>query len=100
MAGDPLDDVTRIDWGNTYDTTATKSIDPFSTATYAVTYSYSYSYSQSDEYIRKIKEIIRKARIKAMKDSWNKDRGFFKSPPKLRPSIQLRGVCLSGRGWA
>jgi hypothetical protein len=100
MAGDPLDDVTRIDWGNTYDTTATTSVDPFSTTTYVESYSYSYSYIQSDEYIRKIKDLIRKALIRAMKNSWNKDKGFFRPLPKLRPSVQLRGVCLSGRGWA
>jgi len=98
MSGNPLDDVTRIDWGNTYDTTASTSIDSCSTATYTITYSY--SYLQSEEYIKKIKEIIRKAKIKAMKDTWNNLVGEFKPLPKLRSSIQLRGVCLNGRGWA
>ena len=53
MSGDPLDDVTRIDWGNTYYTTASTDMDSYSTATYTVTYSY--SYYQSEEYLKKIK---------------------------------------------
>jgi len=98
MSGDPLDDVTRIDWGNTYDTTASTDMDSYSTATYTVTYSY--SYYQSEEYLKKIKELIRKSIIKTMKDTWHEKRGEFKPLPKLRPSVQLRGVCLNGRGWA
>lgn len=98
MSGDPLDNITRISWDDTYDTTATTSVDQLSTTAYTI--SYSYSYYQSDVWIQKIKELLRKERIRAMKSTWNTSMGEFHPRPKLRPSVQLRGVCLNGRGWA
>jgi len=95
MSGDPLAECTRIDWDNTYDTTASYYEDPYSTCTYTVQY---YHRVEIDE--NKIKELLRKQVIKEMKDQWNDLKKLFKPVPKMRPSIQLRGVCFNGRGWA
>ena len=54
----------------------------------------------TDEYQKKIKELIRKAVIQKMKGSWHELKKEFKPIPIVRPSAQLRGVCFSGRGWA
>jgi len=61
---------------------------------------YSISEKNSEEYKKKIKELLRKERIKNMKLNWNELKKEFKPAPILRPEIQLRGVCFSGRGWA
>jgi hypothetical protein len=100
MSGDPFADVTRIDWNNTTDTTASCPYDRTATTTY-VSYTFiNCSYTQTDEYIKKVKELIRKAIIQKMKSEWTEFKKEFKPVPKLRPSAQLRGVCFSGRGWA
>jgi len=95
MSGDPLAECTRIDWDNTWDTTTSYTSDPNSTCTYTVRY-----YPQPEDNSEKIKELIRKAIIREMKDQWNQLKKEFKPVPKLRPAVQLRGVCFSGRGWA
>jgi len=46
-----------------------------------------------------VKELRKKAKIQAMKNTWkNKDKEF-KPMPKFRPA-SLKGVCFNGRGWA
>ena len=55
---------------------------------------------ETEEYEKKLKEIIRKAIIQKMKDSWQQKKKEFKPISKVRPAAQLRGVCFSGRGWA
>jgi len=99
MAGDPWSDVTRIGWDNTYDTTVSTPIDNEATTTYC-SYSYNFSYIESEDYFKKIAAIIRKAAILEMKKQWTTFKNEFKPVPKMRPSAQLRGVCLNGRGWA
>jgi hypothetical protein len=95
MAGDPFADCTSVSWSNTTDTTASYYIDTNSTCTYETHY-----YYRVEEDIDKIQKLIRKQIIKEMKDQWNDLKNSFKPVPKMRPSIQLRGVCLNGRGWA
>ena len=97
MAGDPITDTTctRIDWDDTWDTTTSYAADPTSTCTYDVVY-----YPPAEDYTEKIKELLRISVIQGMKDQWNQLKKEFKPISKLRPSVQLRGVCFSGRGWA
>ena len=99
MAGDPITDCTQtsIAWGNTYDTTASYAIDPYSTATYDVPYTFT---RRVEEDIEKIKKLIKKKLIQDMKDQWNEFNKEFRPVPRIRPSAQLRGICFGGRGWA
>jgi hypothetical protein len=79
-----------------------------STITRYKEYSYDTSYEiksyvdieNSEEYQQKMKKIIRKAIIQKMKDGWQEIKKEFKFVPKMRPNVQLRGVCFNGRGWA
>jgi len=73
---------------------------------YDTSYDNSYSITcyvditNSEEYQQKMKKIIRKAIIQKMKDGWQEIKKEFKFVPKMRPDVQLRGVCFNGRGWA
>jgi hypothetical protein len=46
-----------------------------------------------------IKKLIRLEESIAARKTW-RDRTIRPKPFLLRPSIQLRAVCLGGRGWA
>ena len=58
------------------------------------------SIQESQKKLQIIKELLRKQTIEKMKDTWTFWKNQFRSIPKIRPSIQLRGVSLNGRGWA
>ena len=46
-----------------------------------------------------IKTLIKQHIINALKLTWN-EKIIYKPIKLLRRSVQLRGVCLDGRGWA
>jgi len=98
MAGDPWYDCTTTTdyWTDTTSTTEVTS--------WGGCGSYTVSFTRRDEndpeYQKKLKELIRRAIIKNMHATWKQDKKEFKPIPKLRPDVQLRGVCFSGRGWA
>lgn len=98
MSIEPTYDTTPTDiWTGTTSTTSSSS------SNYTVTYTYTTTYASvrnEQEDLQKIKELIRKETIQKMKDTWNTFKKEFYPVPKLRPSVQLRGVCLNGRGWA
>ena len=77
------------------DTTPTTSYFPYSNTSYTYT---NYAYQPPKINLQKVKEIRKKQKIKEMKDKWTEFRDEIK-PLIMRPSIQLRGVCLNGRGW-
>lgn len=88
-------------------TTPTVSADSTSYADVTITgdecyanITYTISERTSDEELRKIKLILKKEAILKMKKTWNNLKKQFESVPPIRPDIQLRGVCLGGRGWA
>ena len=98
MAGDPLTD-TYVDQRNTWDTSSPSQ----SHMTYTGTYTsvvVVHSRDNIDELIEKLEEFLRKESIQKMKNQWSDFKKQFKPASKLRPSIQLRCVCLDGRGWA
>ena len=102
MSGDYCyEDCTCVSYaGTTYTTSSTSMSEPFdsnSTATY--TYVNVRTSQEDYELELKIKELLRKEIIKKMKATWSQFIPLIKSKP-LRPSIQLRGVCFGGRGWA
>lgn len=90
--------------------TKTSNINTMSTSTTSPTcvdntvdYGYTVTYvdgKNTDEYVKKVKELIRKAIIQEMKNEWHQLKKEFRPVPKVRPAAQLRGVCFSGRGWA
>lgn len=47
-----------------------------------------------------INKLIKRGIKESIKDSWGSIKKQFKSLPKIRPNIQLRGVSFGGRGWA
>jgi len=59
-----------------------------------------YIKDKTDEDLKKIKELLQKDKILKMKKTWNTFKKEFYSTPPIRPEVQLRGVCFSGRGWA
>ena len=81
-------------------TTYTLTIRARSNCRCTYTASYSTDAKKSEEYQEKIKKLLRKELIKNMKSTWKEDKKEFKSLPKPRSNIQLRGVSFSGRGWA
>ena len=63
------------------------------TSTYSDKYYYEYKDEFAEEKLLKLEEKI------WIMEGWLKRRPEFR-PIKLRPSVQLRGVRLDGRGWA
>jgi len=100
MAGDPYDDLTKTDCKSTttWDTSSTTQFSTYyeTTGTYTNVY---YDREDKEDY-KKWQKLLDKAIIQKMKDQWSETKNEFSSVPKLRPAIQLRGVCFSGRGWA
>ena len=96
MAGDPIYDCTRtsVNWENT---TSTSTSAHYENDIYSVSFTI---VRRVQEDLEKIKKLLHQQTIDDMKDTWNNFKNNFKSIPKIRPSVQLRGVCLGGRGWA
>lgn len=63
------------------------------------TYTTNSYYDYKKEKYENIKKILKLQMILEMKSKWTSFQLLFKFKP-LRPSIQLRGVCFGGRGWA
>jgi len=94
MAGDPLADVTMtrvyIPGQVWYDRTTSTTYTVVSTCR---------TNEEEEKKNKRMKWFLRQAMILAMKEQWN-EKIQIKPVPVLKPSIQLRGVCFGGRGWA
>jgi len=95
MAGDPYYEATTIGWEDTTWST-TQTAEPTTTTGYDVYITY---VDRTDEFLEKIKELLRKQVVLEMKNNWIKKPRPMKPMPLMRPTHQLKNICFNGRGW-
>jgi hypothetical protein len=103
MSGDPAENLTRTDTGDAYEATSTDDIfiRPGSDhTTYTCYYRSVYDPFESPEFLRELDKWRREERLLAIQEKRSANRKASLKKKPTRPSAQLMGVCLNGRGWA